>query len=45
MLAGSLQEVRFEWPKGEETETEEGMVEIDRNILKPNGVCYINGTY
>lgn len=42
MLAGSLQEVRFEWPKGEETETEEGMVEIDRNILKPNGVCYIN---
>ncbi|XP_027223508.1 cysteine dioxygenase type 1 [Penaeus vannamei] len=42
MLAGSLQEVRFEWPKGEEAETEEGMVEIDRNVLKPNGVCYIN---
>nr|AKR76217.1 cysteine dioxygenase [Penaeus vannamei] len=42
MLAGSLQEVRFEWPKGEEAETEEGMIEIDRNVLKPNGVCYIN---
>ncbi|XP_063605481.1 cysteine dioxygenase type 1-like [Penaeus indicus] len=40
MLEGSLQEVRFEWPKGDETE--EGMVEIDRNILKLNGVCYIN---
>ncbi|XP_042871560.1 cysteine dioxygenase type 1-like [Penaeus japonicus] len=44
MLAGSLQEVRFEWPKEEEEaeQNEQGMVEIDRNILKTNGVCYIN---
>ncbi|KAG7156626.1 cysteine dioxygenase type 1-like [Homarus americanus] len=42
MLSGSLQEVRFEWPKTEEGEEEHEMVEMDRNVLKLNDVCYIN---
>lgn len=42
MLSGSLQEVRFEWPKEITAEDGNEMIETDRNILKHNGVCYIN---
>lgn len=40
MLQGSLEEVRFAWPKEGGTELEE----IGRTPLKLNDVCYINGT-
>ncbi|KAK8724751.1 hypothetical protein OTU49_010901 [Cherax quadricarinatus] len=44
MMSGSLQEVRFEWPREDEDEQCDGqeMTEIDRNVLKVNEVCYIN---
>lgn len=45
MLSGSLQEVRFDWPKDYRPETQNEaseMLEIDRNVLKLNDVCYIN---
>lgn len=42
MLSGSLHEVRFDWPKGDSEVDQLGMTEIDRNVLKTNGVCYIN---
>lgn len=43
ILAGSLNEVRFEWPKeDQDVENESVMMEIDRNVLKENGFCYIN---
>lgn len=41
-LAGTLNEVRFEWPKEECEINEQGMVETERNVLKTNAVCYIN---
>lgn len=41
MLQGSLEEIRFAWPKHEGDE----LREIGRNRLLLNEVCYINGTY
>ncbi|KAG0721900.1 Cysteine dioxygenase type 1 [Chionoecetes opilio] len=50
-LAGSLHEVRFEWPAdggdmSARTEEEQSrlMVETDRSTMKVNDVCYINDT-
>ncbi|KAK8396094.1 hypothetical protein O3P69_005298 [Scylla paramamosain] len=49
LLAGSLQEVRFEWPVEEGNRTDRSeedqdrlMVEIARGEMKVNDVCYIN---
>ncbi|XP_054281090.1 cysteine dioxygenase type 1 [Macrosteles quadrilineatus] len=46
MLQGQLSEIRFEWPKDEETIPTQAqpnkMVEISRTTLHQNEVCYIN---
>ena len=49
-MAGTLQEVRFEWPTegGERSdkskeEQDRLMMETDRSTMKVNDVCYING--
>lgn len=39
MLRGSLQEIRFDWPKNEGDQ----LKEIGRKILRENEVAYING--
>lgn len=41
MLQGTLEEVRFDWPKKEGDE----LNEISRKKLLCNEVCYINGEY
>lgn len=41
ILEGSLQEIRFAWPKSEN----EQLVETGRKVLPLNGVCYMNGIY
>ncbi|XP_065166928.1 cysteine dioxygenase type 1 [Atheta coriaria] len=38
ILEGSLQEIRFAWPKSEN----EQLVETGRKVLPLNGVCYMN---
>lgn len=57
VLHGKLSEVRFEWPKETSSPELNGgrqelvaseltpMVEISRNTLNSNAVCYINGMY
>lgn len=39
MLRGSLEEIRFDWPKKEGDE----LKEIGRSILREGDVAYING--
>lgn len=45
ILAGTLCEIRFEWPKDDQkTEGEiSPMKEISRKVLHTDEVCYING--
>ena len=52
LLAGSLQEVRFEWPADQgsrddksDEEQDRLMVEIGRGEMKVNDICYINGEH